>query len=1108
MIRKRLTAFSIAAALTLGSLAGFVPAQRNSQASLAAEKNTVLTVDMAKRTGPLKHGASGFLYGLGSDQVPSTSLLIGLKPDTTVQKPPNGLQHPGGDVLEMADTFLQAGGKSIQVYCPDIHANWPYEDESKDMKAYEQKIRKMVREIKEKGIQEHVVYIPFNEPDGQQYKSIEKGDSKQFLADWKYLYDVIKDEDPTAKIAGSNCCVYREPHTEDFVKFCAENNCIPDQFTWHALFHSELQNLKTNLKKYRELEKTYWLEPGLADGEREVIINEYADFTDLGVPGRLIPYIGILEDAKVSGCLAYWHVSNNLDDLAADNNQPNGAWWLYKWYGDMSGETLQTSVSGAKNTEFYGVASLDDAKKSAHVIFGGTSGTQTVKLRGLGQTSVSTSGKVRVTLERTNWTGINGASDQPEFLYKKICEPEADGTLSIQLEDAIAAAGYHLTISQAPENAKTGTSREGAWNTFYEGEDGVFGGEAVKDGKNRNYACSGTGVARFKSQGDTASYTIDVPEDGFYKFDMVYGAATGNKPNKTELNNPVNSEAFFYVDGLEKRKMILPNTLTWYMSGMHTEYQYLRKGEHEITIMSGNTEGLLTLDCMYLTFVGAEGIDVNERKYVKTYEAELSDFNILGGQTATNVKTETERDGYSGSGYVSGFDTPVTDGGGIRLGTCVNDNGIYEIKVRYAAEQEGSIGCYLDNTARKLDNKASDLPTVNTENGWKQTAICLYLQKGMNILDFDASDAKTAMDTITVSKKENGTLTTPIEAEDCTFSGEVQIKENPYTSGGKYVAGIQGDSEKANCLTVSYHAEQAGTYQMAVYQSNQELFGNHSYNAQMVDRYVTMQVNDGEPFPVYFRNTYSDESFQSKVISLTLAEGDNTIQIYNDDTRALKNGIGGVNSCTNYTPNLDKFEITPLLAASESLRAPAIPEKDLATPLPKPTAAPPAETPKASETPQAPQSVPSVQPSASAPAQTMAPPLKKGDRIAGKNLTYTVTNAGRKEICVTNAEKKPAVTIPSTITSHGVTYRVTSIGKKTFAGNKKLKKISIGKYVTKIESRAFYRARSLKHIVIKGTGITSVGKNAFTGIHKKAVLRTSKKKKAFYRKLFAKGGFK
>ena len=138
----------------------------------------------------------------------------------------------------------------------------------------------------------------------------------------------------------------------------------------------------------------------------------------------------------------------------------------------------------------------------------------------------------------------------------------------------------------------------------------------------------------------------------------------------------------------------------------------------------------------------------------------------------------------------------------------------------------------------------------------------------------------------------------------------------------------------------------------------------------------------------------------------------------------------------------------------------------------------------------------------------MAPPLKKGDRIAGKNLTYTVTNAGRKEICVTNAEKKPAVTIPSTITSHGVTYRVTSIGKKAFAGNKKLKKISIGKYVTKIESRAFYRARSLKHIVIKGTGITSVGKNAFTGIHKKAVLRTPKKKKAFYRKLFAKGGFK
>ena len=127
----------------------------------------------------------------------------------------------------------------------------------------------------------------------------------------------------------------------------------------------------------------------------------------------------------------------------------------------------------------------------------------------------------------------------------------------------------------------------------------------------------------------------------------------------------------------------------------------------------------------------------------------------------------------------------------------------------------------------------------------------------------------------------------------------------------------RGSSEAANSLTLTYDAEKAGDYKVAVYQSNKELFGNHSYNAQMVDRYITVSVNNGEPFQVFFRNTYSDDSFRSQVITLRLQAGKNTIKIYNDDTRVLKNGVGGTNTCTNYTPNIDKFEITPAIAGEK-----------------------------------------------------------------------------------------------------------------------------------------------------------------------------------------------
>ena len=62
----------------------------------------------------------------------------------------------------------------------------------------------------------------------------------------------------------------------------------------------------------------------------------------------------------------------------------------------------------------------------------------------------------------------------------------------------------------------------------------------------------------------------------------------------------------------------------------------------------------------------------------------------------------------------------------------------------------------------------------------------------------------------------------------------------------------------------------------------------------------------------------------------------------------------------------------------------------------------------------------------------------------------------------------------------------------------------IGKNVVSIGAKAFYKTKNLKHVVIQAKNLKRVGKNAFSGIHKRAVMKTPKKRTKIYRKLIRK----
>ncbi len=94
------------------------------------------------------------------------------------------------------------------------------------------------------------------------------------------------------------------------------------------------------------------------------------------------------------------------------------------------------------------------------------------------------------------------------------------------------------------------------------------------------------------------------------------------------------------------------------------------------------------------------------------------------------------------------------------------------------------------------------------------------------------------------------------------------------------------------------------------------------------------------------------------------------------------------------------------------------------------------------------------------------------------------------------------------LTSVTMSSKLTSIGKYAFYKCTSLKKITIPAKVSKIGTKAFYGCKNLKTITIKTTKLTSskVGSSAFKNIYNKATVKVPKKKVSSYKKLLKKKG--
>ncbi|MEW1775613.1 RICIN domain-containing protein [Streptomyces sp. NPDC086777] len=418
-----------AVALTAAALGTTAPAQA------APTSATTLVVNANQTLRPVTHVASGGLYGLDTASVPADSLVAPLKPNTFVQMAPGGSQlpngepSPGGDALTVAPEAAKAGAKVV-VRMPDWYPNFPYKWVS--WSDWLSAVDKQVASVKSSGAGNIAAYELWNEPDWTWNTS----SAGSFDSGWATTYREVRARDSTTAVQGPSYSAWNQSWMTTFLTDAKASGTVPDIVSWHELQGS--QNIAAHVAAYRALESS------LGISARPIAIEEYGTTGEVGVPGPLASYVAKFERAGVHDAeLAFWNHYGTLGDTLTDTGgSPNGAYWLYKWYGDMSGNMLVTTPPA--QTGIDGFAARNGAGNQISVVTGGCTGPCAVTVNGLSSLSAFGS-TVHVRLEYTPSKGRTTAVSGPVTIS------DADyavsgGSITVPVT-MNAADGYHLTIT-------------------------------------------------------------------------------------------------------------------------------------------------------------------------------------------------------------------------------------------------------------------------------------------------------------------------------------------------------------------------------------------------------------------------------------------------------------------------------------------------------------------------------------------------------------------------------------------------------------------------------------------------------------------------------------
>jgi hypothetical protein len=849
-------------------------AGRTVTATVTVIREGELTIDLATTTGAFHGGASGTLYGLYGDGVPTNNLIEGMHLRTVSTKAQDGPQHPGADALEVVKPLADSTGGDVYIYMTDIHRGFPYQwpgsTPAEKLNTFKNKIAEQVDQVLtlEPEYRDNIVFVPFNEPEGNMFGTGEwsydgvswLSDPAEYFRAWDDVYALIKGKIPGARIAGPNTSILFD-QVKGFLTHAVAAGTVPDVMTWHELSHPEA--VRDSVVKYRAWEKE------ILGRELPININEYAFNYHTSVPGQMIQWISAIEESKVDADIAYWNIDGNLSDSAVQANRGNGQWWLYNAYGSMTGQTVKVSPPyPGRNYSLQGVATLDKDRKQARAIFGGAAGAGYIRFdnvpKYLGKT-------VHAWIREIPWTGQVGDSAPPRLIAEKDVKV-ADGAVSFEFDRLLESSAYEIVLAPAGKSSAARTPT--VWQGSFEAEDAKYTGtgysrngpEGSPSDVSKFYTSGGFNVGGLRTGSDgVLDFTVDVPSDGTY--DLSVFANSLNTYDLIREQGPTN--VFLRVDGGAEQEVFLPLGYKWVVWDHADTKVQLTKGTHTISLAARSldgtkaTKGDAIVDRITLALP-------NPAAKTEVYEAELAELD--GARAVT---------------------------GGVKLG------------------RGGSATFWVyskDDTASLVEARTSGDVRI-TVNGiavqGRKPAVSL--SGGVNKIVVTGTSRDSTIDRLDVRRAGTALPAVSYEAEAATLAGTATVTAKSLASGGAAVTGVTG----ANTLTFTVRADRTGTYAMRVRYSNPEQAVATHYNPDPLARHADITVNGAAAKRVLFPHSFHDNNFWELTVPVTLTKGQNTVtfaaaELPNfDGTTYASQTWPDVLLRSKFAPVIDKVTVAP-----------------------------------------------------------------------------------------------------------------------------------------------------------------------------------------------------
>jgi len=409
----------------------------------SAEK---LIVDLTNNIRPVTHCASGSLYGMTETlPVDVNELVAPLKPNLFCQPPSGkpGNQHDFGDAFLVAERLSGTTAK-VQLLMADLLPGWPYQWPGQENWLGE--VENVLKRHVNSDLKNIDSYVIWNEPN-ETWRD-ENGDF--FETVWEPTYRLIRRYVPDTKIVGPATSFYSRDMFKNFLTLCRDHDCLPDLVCWHQWGSGGFIRA---VEDYRSLLKELEIQ------EIPLCINEYSCSSDYekrkyeGCPGYSVPFIAKFERNNVEcATISWWFpgLPGRMGSLLTESNERGGGWWLYKWYGDMSGYMAKVTPPNDKSDGLDGFASVDKNNNQASIILGGNY---------VGDVNVVfpkvpsfLQGTVNVRLERVTWKDKDIPVKSTDLISEKEMEIKGDSfTIAVKVESELYAYRITMTAVDVPQ---------------------------------------------------------------------------------------------------------------------------------------------------------------------------------------------------------------------------------------------------------------------------------------------------------------------------------------------------------------------------------------------------------------------------------------------------------------------------------------------------------------------------------------------------------------------------------------------------------------------------------------------------------------------------------